>query len=81
MQKVAEEVAAAGSEHHDVLKSIGNNVAFGLLSNPRGAGPVSLFGQSAGGVLDGFLFKPVVDGGIDLVGKGLRWAYGVKNDG
>lgn len=50
------------------------NVIYGLLSNPRGGGPVSLVGASAGGVIDGLLFKPMFDGAAHVIGKGLALA-------
>jgi hypothetical protein len=70
----------AEDHKHDALRSIGNNIAYGLLSNPRGSGPISILGSSAGGVVDGLLFKPVVNATADLIGKGLRSAYGVKSE-
>ena len=47
------------------------SVLYGLMSTPRGAGPISLVGSGAGGFIDGLLFKPVVDGSAYLIGKGL----------
>jgi predicted alpha/beta-hydrolase family hydrolase len=61
------------------LKHVRNNVIYGLMSS-RAGGPVSLVGSSVGGALDGVLMKPVIDAGIDAAGKGVRWAYGLKNE-
>jgi hypothetical protein len=61
-----------------MLRSTANNLMFGLLTSPRGAGPVSLVGSSSGGVIDGMLFKPITDGAIHLVGTGLRKFYGLS---
>lgn len=60
-----------------MLRSTANNLMFGLLTSPRGAGPVSLVGSSTGGVIDGMLFRPLTDGAIHLVGTGLRKFYGL----
>jgi len=69
------------NEHKgDIAKATTSNVLYGLLSNPRGNGPVSLTGASVGGVIDGLLFKPTVDAGIGLVGKGLRAASRLKSE-
>lgn len=69
-----------GDHKGDMARAAGNNVLYGLLSNPRGNGPVSLTGASVGGVIDGMLFKPIVDAGIGLVGRGLRAANGLKSE-
>lgn len=69
------------NEHKgDMGRAAANNILYGMLSNPRGNGPVSLTGASVGGVIDGMLFKPVVDAGIGLVGKGLRAVNGLKSE-
>lgn len=55
-----------------------NNVVYGLMSNPRGLGSSSVFGASAGGVLDGILMRPVADTALHIADKGLHAFYGIK---
>ena len=64
--------AYLGNNSGATLKRVGHNLLFGAMSNPRGNGPVSLTGSSVGGVIDGMLFKPVVDAGIGIAAKGMH---------
>lgn len=61
----------------EMAHNVANNITYGLMSNPRGMGSASVFGASAGGVIDGILMRPIADAALHLADKGLRKYYGV----
>lgn len=63
------------SHRGEITHNVTNNVAYGLLSNPRGSGSSSILGASAGGIIDGILMKPVADAALNLADRGLRKFY------
>jgi len=75
MKRAADEEASLAAYFQrskgELAHNATSNVLYGLLSNPRGGGPVSVMGASAGGVIDGLLFKPMVDATAHAIGKGL----------
>lgn len=75
MAKSARRSAAKDDDNEHMLgraaRDAGSNALFGMMANWRGSGPVSLVGSSVGGLIDGALMRPMFDGGIQLVSKGL----------
>lgn len=73
--------AAAYLDAHkgEMARSSLNNIAYGLMSNPRGIGSTSLIGGSAGGLIDGILIRPIADAATSLVQQGARKFYGLRD--
>lgn len=63
----------------EMARSAAHNVVYGLMSNPRGMGSSSVFGASAGGIIDGILMRPLADAALHLADKGLHRYYGVAD--
>ena len=55
-----------------IARDSGNNVLFGMMANWRGSGPTSIVAPAVGGVIDGALMRPLFDGSIQLIGRGLN---------
>lgn len=74
------ETAGAYLDAHkgEMARNSLNNVAYGLMSNPRGIGGTSLIGGSAGGIVDGILIRPVADAATSLVQRAARKFYGLN---
>jgi hypothetical protein len=81
VQQHARATAAYFDAHKaDMARNSLNNVAYGLMSNPRGAGGTSLLGGSMGGVIDGVLMRPIADAATSLVRRTARKFYGLHDE-